>query len=214
MITRFQRNSNQSLGFTLFEVVIAIAISAIIILGMTSFLMRLNQNISSSLVRWKSYIELSRFNEAITAYRRTLPNSIIINSGGWYDAVILTNSGRTTGVLLGVVKLNWEIKSDALIDPISNYSVYGKKVPAFTELTPLQIANIETFWIGSALSIPFGPEKQFSLLNLSTFSLRWFNNSNIVQINMTITDGYFSNLAGLLTDSIPLGDPLSVTLYF
>lgn len=96
MISDIFRNSNRFSGFTLPELIVAITISSLVILGVTAFLSKINQSIADSVTHAKMYEDLTKFSEKVRDYRHVYPDTIAVDVSGGYDGIILTNSGRTS----------------------------------------------------------------------------------------------------------------------
>ncbi len=112
-------------GFSLVELVVAVTIAGLIIVGVSVFLTRVNTDIVTSTIRSKIYTDLSLFLDRTTELRRSYPQTTLIDYGtGAYDAVMLTNSGRTAGVLIGVVDRSPGSLSLDRLAPPTAFGVY------------------------------------------------------------------------------------------
>lgn len=136
MISLFFQKSKQNSGFSLTEILVSVAISACIIVGVTVFVVRLNGDIAVSSARSGIHLDMARFMQKIREARHIYADAIILNDGSSaYGTIVLTNSGRTAGVLVGVTNITPGYSQSGFLDSVSNFPIYGRKVFSVTPLS-------------------------------------------------------------------------------
>ena len=91
-------------GYTLVELMLAIALSGMVILGIVLFMSRLQTDITNSSDRTRVVLALSEFSERVRSIRSEYSVLMRVQSGtGAFDAIIFTNTGSTSGYIFTTV---------------------------------------------------------------------------------------------------------------
>jgi type II secretory pathway pseudopilin PulG len=130
-------------GFTLTEIIVSVAVSGMVIIGITLFMAKIQTDIATTTLRSSVYLDLSRFLEKIHEVRKSYSETILIDTGtGSYDAIILTNASRTAGVAIGVIDSTPGSPSENKFDSVSNFETYGRKVLGVVPVSGAQITAL------------------------------------------------------------------------
>lgn len=200
-------------GFTLIEIIIAISISLLIMAGLSTFLIKTNTMIYTAQRKGDIYISLTDAVDRINSLKRSYSSgSLFIDDPNGYDVLLFTDTGATSGVLVGVVDNDPTSTGYLLLDATGSYATYGNKALGIQELSQSQLSSLT---ITGAYSIPFHADKVFPSLLPKTFSVVAYNSGTIFDTHLELFPAYFSSYRGKPLSSIPMEDaPGSINLDF
>lgn len=200
-------------GFTLIEIVIAIAISAIIMGGVLVFLMKLQNDIVMSKQSTRIYTSLTDFMGTMRNFSKLYGSgSVIVEGTGIYNVWLLMRPDKASWVLIWVVE---EKKGNlSKLDPTANKNTYGKKVVAYRKLTAWQISSILSN-TGSVYDVEFTDEWLFKELTVTDFLITPYNSGSIFEYRLDMETPFYEMLQGQSRDSVvPNTTTFSFTLDF
>lgn len=196
-VFRLQNSSSQR-GFTLMEMIISITISALIIGGSSYFIFKTNSDAQTAKNRTKVHTEMTTFIERMNYIRNNYSTgSILVDTPNGYDVLVFTNSGATTGVLVGVVNLSTlDSNGGAKLDPASGSGTYGSKALGIQELTNSQLASL----LGTpanAYNVTFQSDRYYTALQPQKFAATTYNSGGLFEIDAGIYERFLDTLNGL-----------------
>lgn len=112
----------QRKGFTLVEIVVAVAISTIVLGGTIGIVTKATESLAVAKSKGKTYSALTDAVSRLNTVRNTFPLITVLDTEG-YDALVFTNSGRTAGILVGIADAS-SGTGEYRLDPVSAYSAY------------------------------------------------------------------------------------------
>lgn len=89
-------------GFTLVEVVVAVAISTILLAGTVWVAVKAINSFTTEKAKAQTYSALTDAISKLNSVRNSYPLATVVDVPTGYDFIVFTNSGRTAGVLVGV----------------------------------------------------------------------------------------------------------------
>ncbi len=116
--------------------------------------------------------------------------SVVVSGTDQYNVVLFTNTGGTSGALIGVVDAdNTNASGATFLDPSSAFGTYGNKVLGITELTKSQVQAIVTS-TGAVYTIPFRANKIYSALPVMDFVANTYNSGTLLEIDTNVYEKY------------------------
>lgn len=175
--------------FTLIEIVVAIIISSLVILWLTTLLIKINQEIFLVQTKTVSFSDFSRFQNDFYTYKLKYPNLTVVDNTSWYDVLLLTNSWSSRWLLIWVVDNTTNSTYNWKLDPVSNYNVYWDKVLWLKELSATQTQNILTnSW--AAYSIKFSDSNLYKWSRADSFVVESYNSWAIYNIKLDLITNF------------------------
>jgi hypothetical protein len=169
------------------EVVVAIAISTLILTGTAMFASRALESVTAAKAKGNTYQALSDAVSRLGTIRSSYPLSTVVTASGGYSAVVFTNSGQTAGVIVGVVNGNSASSNYLRLDPVSEYFTYDEKVLAVQDLGSAQVASVLAS-TGSVYSMPFYEGSLYRGLVMERFQATPYNSGALVDAVFGIYD--------------------------
>lgn len=171
--------------FTIIELIISIAISALIISWLSYFTLKLNTSILSSQNKTLLYANIVEFMETLKNKRNIyLSWTVLIdtNEWEWFDVLLFTNKKQNKWILIWVVNVN-SMKLD------NNYFVYSNKVLWIKFVTNTQITNIlNNTW--TSYNLKFSEYDIYNNLQIQNFQIIKYNSWKILEANMQFEEAY------------------------
>lgn len=196
-------------GFTLVEIVIALAISVIIMGGVLTFLTKLQDDIILSKQSTRVYANLTDFIGTMRNFSKLYATgSVIVSGTGAYNAWIFMRPDMTSGVLIWVV----EQKDGNLskLDPVASKATYGKKVIAYQKLTNSQLTSILAA-TGTIYNVSFSDDGLFKELPVTDFTITPYNSKSLFEYTFNIEAPFYPEMNGRLRSDI---NPKVITFPF
>ena len=174
----------QKSGLTLIELVVSVALWAVVLLIATIFIADSIEVINTStkktdIVRqWHEMIDkLNRFTRGwLTSSTWFIDYAPWL----WTDIILLKNIDSSKGVIFWVVD-----KETMKLETKTGSILYSDQVLWYVELDAAQINQIETnSW--TTYDIPFHHDKIFNALNLKDFQVNYYNSWAIMDVDLTI----------------------------
>lgn len=203
-------------GYTLAELMVAITVSGIVIIGIILFMNRLQGDIISSADRTRTVLALSDLSERVRSARAEYSILKQIRSGtGVFDAIIFTNSGSTSGYIFTTVNLS---------NPTSNgnYPFEGSGALTFHKERPLVFKTITQSEIialtlsGASLTTltPASSREIFDKIRIADLKTTLYNSGAIGEVRIRAFTTAYPELAGRPRSQVPLEGTLDYTLNF
>jgi len=162
------------------ELVIAVTMSTMVIAGLVYFLTQINTDISTAQYKTDVYLQLSDFTSKVNTARANYQTGKILvdlPKDQGYDVLLLTNTGKTAGAIVGVA--NMSDAGTGLLDSGTNFTSYGNKMLAVQEISSGMLATIVSNTglvnTGVLYSLPINSDQTFPNLQVSRFSIKAFN---------------------------------------
>ncbi|MCK9272269.1 prepilin-type N-terminal cleavage/methylation domain-containing protein [Candidatus Gracilibacteria bacterium] len=200
-------------GFTVLEIVIAISISTMVMLGLSFFISEINSKIISSQNKGNIYTSINDFIDKVGVKKNLYGSSTILTQNQNYNTLLLTNTLSNGGILIGVVNNNKISPYYMKLDPVGNYSTYDNKVLGVRQLTQNQITEIKTN-SGSIYNIEFFEDNLFPNLQVKSFNLIDYNLGSIVEMNITFYESFLQGYGGKNLENVPEIRNYDITLNF
>jgi prepilin-type N-terminal cleavage/methylation domain-containing protein len=203
-------------GYTLAELMVAITVSGVVIVGIILFMNRLQGDIISSADRTRTVLALSDLSERVRSARAEYSVLKQVQSGtGAFDAIIFTNTGSTSGYIFTTVNL-----SDPT--PNGNYPFEGSGALTLHKERPLVFKTITqsdiialTLSGASLTTLPPASSKEiFEKIQLADFRTALFNSGAIGEVRIRAFTTSYPELAGRPRSQVPLEGTLDYTLNF
>jgi prepilin-type N-terminal cleavage/methylation domain-containing protein len=202
-------------GFTIPEILIAVTIATVIIVGTVFALLQTVETMSLAKKRTEAYVAVSeavmKFNRLRTSYRE----GHLISDTAEYDMLMLTNSGKTAGALVATVVADEEDPSYLKPVPLLQQPIYGKKVLAVREITASQISDILAN-TGSALNVSFSEDSLFNALDTERMNMVQYNSGTFTDMELGVYMADFPEFEGSPKSEYPLDSypPIIVNVVF
>ncbi|MFB0965768.1 MAG: prepilin-type N-terminal cleavage/methylation domain-containing protein [Patescibacteria group bacterium] len=171
-------------GFTLVEVVVAVAISTVLLAGTVGIAVKAANSLTEEKSKAQTYSALTDAISKLNSVRNAYPLTTVVDVPSGYDFVVFTNSGRTAGVLVGVADAG-SGSGDFRLDPASAHQTYGTKVLAVQDITASQTAAALADH-STAFSLPIREESVFRNLVLEGFQATPYNADRLVDVMLGI----------------------------
>jgi len=194
------KKTNRS-ALTLVELVIAITISVIVMFFIGNFIANSLVEIADSNAEWRFQEDFVNFNGVLNNYRNIfLTGSILIdNTGTGSDILILTNFDKSAGIILWVVD-----KGTMQVEYIeSEYNRYYDKVIWYRDLSASEIVELESDPT-QVQHYSFFSDKLFDEIKVVDFQLEFYNNGEVIDVNMEVNKDYKSDLNGTSMSDLEL----------
>ena len=194
------KKTNRS-ALTLVELVIAITISVIVMFFIGNFIANSLVEIADSNAEWRFQEDFVNFNGVLNNYRNIfLTGSILIdNTGTGSDILILTNFDKSAGIILWVVD-----KGTMQVEYIeSEYNRYYDKVIWYRDLSASEIVELESDPT-QVQHYSFFSDKLFDEIKVVDFQLEFYNNGEVIDVNMEVNKDYKSDLNGTSISDLEL----------
>lgn len=178
-------------GFTLTELVIAVSISAIILIFIFNFVADIIGTLSYTKKKAWVFSSFYEFNAVIDNYKSSFPQiNIFVNvsSNIWNDVIIFRNIQGTHGIMLWVVD-----KASMKLAKNSTYPFYTEKILWYRELTDANITEI--LWDANKIyEYKFFQDKVFDDLLVKSFQAEIYNTGAILDIDIYLNTDFSSEL--------------------
>ena len=194
------KKTNRS-ALTLVELVIAITISVIVMFFIGNFIANSLVEIADSNAEWRFQEDFVNFNGVLNNYRNIfLTGSILIdNTATGSDILILTNFDKSAGIILWVVD-----KGTMQVEYIeSEYNRYYDKVIWYRDLSASEIVELESDPT-QVQHYSFFSDKLFDEIKVVDFQLEFYNNGEVIDVNMEVNKDYKSDLNGTSMSDLEL----------
>ncbi len=203
-------------GFTLIEVVISIAITAMVIGGSTYFILKASSEVQSAKNRTQIHVEMTSFIEKMNSIRTNYSSgNILVDSSSGYDVILFMNTWATAGVLIGVVNTattdtqNTPIK----LDGVTNFSTYNHKTIGVQELTKTQLTSLLSN-PSLAYHVEFQSDRYYPNLLAQGFSATKYNSGSLLVLDIHIYERLVPELVGSNTSTLASETALPYNLVF
>jgi hypothetical protein len=157
--------------------------------------------IADSNAEWRFQEDFVNFNGVLNNYRNIfLTGSILIdNTGTGSDILILTNFDKSAGIILWVVD-----KGTMQVEYIeSEYNRYYDKVIWYRDLSASEIVELESDPT-QVQHYSFFSDKLFDEIKVVDFQLEFYNNGEVIDVNMEVNKDYKSDLNGTSMSDLEL----------
>lgn len=167
-------------AITLIEIVVTVTIASIVLAASAGITMRTVDSIRMAKASSATVTALSDAVSRLSVARESFPDVNAVSVPNGYDFVVLTNSGKTAGLLVGVAKVVKDAP-DFRLDPVSDSANYGNKVFAVQDLVGSQVAAVLSN-SGAAYSLPIREEALYRNLVLREFEATPYNSGTLLDI--------------------------------
>lgn len=182
--------------YTLVEVVIATAITSVIIIGISIFIANVIAQIQIARQKGQLFVAVTQAVGTMKEKRNLFWSGIVFGSG--HSRLLLYGKGfdnqSGSWALIGVVNLDLPAGTGwYLLDPENNYPCYGKKVLGIARLSGTQAARIlarpET-----ASGIIFYADNVYPDINVNTLLISPYGSGMIFDLHFSFYDTFFPDL--------------------
>lgn len=167
-------------GFTLVEIVVAVAISTLLLAGTVGISVKAVHSLANEKLKGQTYSTLTDAISRLNSVRNAYPLATVVDVPNGYDFVVFTNSGRTAGVLVGVADVG-SGTVEHLLDPVANFDVYGEKALVVQDITATQTAAVIADH-QAAYAVSIREESVFRRLVVENFQATAYNADRIVDV--------------------------------
>lgn len=167
-------------GFTLVEVVVAVAISTVLLAGTVGIAVKAINSLTEEKAKAQTYSALTDAVSKLNSVRNAYPIATVVDVPSGYDFMVFTNSGRTAGVLIGVADAG-SGSADFRLDPPGSFQIYGTKVLVAQDMTASQTAAVLADH-SAAYSVPVREESVFRNLVLESLQATSYNADKLVDV--------------------------------
>lgn len=171
-------------GFTLVEIVVAVAISTILLAGTIGISVKAVNSLANEKSKGQSYSSLTDAISKLNSVRNAYPMATVVDVPNGYDFIVFTNSGQTAGVLVGVAYVG-SGTVEHLLDPVANHSIYGEKVLVIQDITAIQTAAVIADH-QAAYAISIREESVFRKLVVESLQATAYNVDRIVDVFLAV----------------------------
>ena len=196
-------------AFTLVELIVAILISSIILIGILIFLWDTMENIASSKANTRNLIAFSEFQNKLNSYKNIYSSWYILvdnNSNSWSDIFIMKNNNNDDWILISRIDLD------------TKKIIEDNKIYKYTPLWIRRISKQEINDINSNTWViydyKFQSDKIFYDLNLKDFQITSFNSGSINEFKLIINPYYLDRFNWTEWKEIPTKDLLNINIDF
>ena len=201
-------------AYTLIELVIAIAVSGIVIVGIAIFSSRIQENILTASARANMQTGVSEFSSRIRELRSTYPGLKLIDGGSqWQDAIILTSSGLTSWYIAAPVRSSSEGKY-FFEGTGSTMLTHQDRRIAIKSLTRTEILGITASWVSIDTLIPASSSEVVRGLIVWNFKATLYNSGSIADITLTALEKPLWDLVGRPRSDVPIGEGYTYVFNF
>lgn len=188
-------------AFTLVEIVIAITISSLLLAGTIAVTSKAVVAISSAKHRGNVQSGMTDVLTRLHSVRNLYPILANVQVHAGYDYLVFTNSGRTSGVLVGIVNAGSGTE-DIRLDPPEGYLTYGVKPIAIQDITAFQVRSVLDD-PASAYAVPIREESVFRDVVFEEFEATPYNDTLVVDIDAAVYRMPYANLVGRPKAEVP-----------
>lgn len=178
-------------GFTLTELIIAVSISAIVLIFIFKFVADIIGNLSYTNKKTQIFNSFYEFSAEVDNYKSSFPRMNIfvnVSSNIWNDVVIFRNIQGTHGIMLWVVD-----KASMKLAKNSTYPFYTEKILWYRELTDANL--IEISWDANKIyEYEFFQDKVFEDLLVKSFQAELYNTGAILDIDIYLNTDFSPDL--------------------
>jgi prepilin-type N-terminal cleavage/methylation domain-containing protein len=203
-------------GYTLAELMVAIIISGLVIVGIILFMSRLQEDIVNSADRTHAVIALSDLSEQVRSIRAQYSVLKQVKSGsGVYDAIIFTNTGSTGGYIFTTVNFSNPVS-------VGNYPFEGSGALTMHKQRPVVFKPISQSDIialtlsGASLTtlLPANSEEIFDKIQLADLQTTLYNSGAIGETRFRVFTTSYPKLVGRPRSEVPMEGTLEYNLNF
>lgn len=188
-------------GFTLTELIIAIAISSIVLIVVFTFVIDTISNLSTARSSSDKITSFHDFTLELKKYKNTYGDILLIHDGtstGWYDVILLKDFTSSGWVLIGLV----DPENNKLVKD-TTYENYKKRVIWIRNLTEGNLVEIGGD-VNNIYKYDFFDDKIFDSLFTKDFQVEFFNTGSIAEVSIgVLLDEYNVNFEGQKWTSVP-----------
>lgn len=181
-------------GFTLTELIIAMAISSIVLIVVFGFVVDTISNLSTARSSSEKVTSFHDFILELKKYKNTYSDILVIHDGtstGWYDTILLKDFTSSGWVLIGLV----DPENKKLVKD-TTYENYKKRVIWIRNLTEENLVEIGVD-VNNIYEYTFFEDKMFDTLFTKDFQVEFYNSWTIAELSVWILlDEYNVNLEG------------------
>lgn len=171
-------------GFTLVEIVVAVAISTLLLAGTVGIAVKATHSLANEKAKGQSYSSLTDAISKLNSVRNAYPIATVVDVPNGYDFVVFTNSGRTAGVLVGVANVG-SGTVEHLLDPVADYATYGEKALVVQDMTATQTAAVIVDH-QAAYAVSIREESVFRKLIVENLQATAYNADRIVDVFLSV----------------------------
>ncbi|MDD5213568.1 MAG: prepilin-type N-terminal cleavage/methylation domain-containing protein [Candidatus Gracilibacteria bacterium] len=186
-------------AFTLIELIVAITISSIVILGFTQIYISIQDSILFSQKKAVIFNDIKDFTTKLSYSTNIYNSGFVITQTGKFDTLIMTNSGGTDAYIIGVFDctnttgINIKLASDNLI--------YDNKCFGYFPIKQTQISSIITN-NSSIYSASFNGGNLYSNLIVKNFGVKEFLPNHIFDLNIDFFDSFYPKLVSRIISDL------------
>ncbi len=178
-------------GFTLTELIIAVSISAIVLIFIFNFVADIIGSLSYTNKKAQIFTSFYEFVAEVDNYKSSFPRMNVfvnVSSNVWNDIVILRNIEGNYGIMLWVVD-----KASMKLAKNSTYPFYTEKILWYRELTDANL--IEISWDANKIyEYEFFQDKVFDDLLVKSFQAELYNTGAILDLNIYLNTDFSPDL--------------------
>ncbi len=197
--------------FTLTELVIAISISALVLIVIFNFVADTVSQLADTNKNTRFLSDFSRFTSRLNTYANTfLSGSILIDQpeNVGHDVLVFYNPEQTSWVLWWVVDAwNYKLLDNNKIDTYQDAVVWYRLL-SDSELTAL-LADTTL-----AYGYDFFGDKTFDDFKIHEFQAEYYNNQDIMSLDMSAVKSFDIEKVGIAWQELPRDDLFEVNLNF
>lgn len=180
------------IAFTLAEILVSIVISGIILTGVLMFVSDTTESIRVSENIEKLYTDLADWNTKVNGLRKNYDRfTVLVSNSGGYDSVLFTNSGKTSGVILGAVDMVPGSATYLRIESTGSHSTYKRRAIGVQNVSATEIATLTGSNVGT---IPFQEDSVFASLFPDYLKTTPYNAGVILEVEIGADPDYRSAL--------------------
>ncbi|MDQ1344069.1 MAG: hypothetical protein QG650_789 [Patescibacteria group bacterium] len=188
-------------GFTLVEIVMAVAISTLLIAGTVGIVTQVAESMTSAKATAKTYSALSEVVSRLKSVRSSYPLATAVSVPDGYDYLVFTNSGKTSGTIVGVANAA-SGSVDFRLDPVSDYANYGEKAFFVQDVTGTQTNALLTD-PSAAYSLPIREESLYRDLVVESLEATPYNSGALMDVSIGLYVVPHPELQGKPKSSMP-----------
>lgn len=171
-------------AFTLAEIIIAVAIATTVTAASVGVVFSTVDSVRSAKASSATYAALSEAVFRLDSVRSAFPEMLSVSVPNGYDYLVLTNSAKTSGVIVAVVNAA-SGSTDIRMDAVSDYQKFGPKVLAVQTLSSYQAATL-TADPSAAYSVSFREESLYRNLVVESFESTLYNSGSVSDILLSV----------------------------